>query len=106
MTLTTDDLWLQWDNIQKTLLKVISNLSKRCCTEVERSKADTVTQTETEAAITNSSHGILLTRDNIDGNGRDINEKGFGGGGCCCRFYSKRSPCLLYTDKGLINKQS
>lgn len=62
---------LQRDNIQKKLLKVISNLSKICCTEEERSKADTVTQTETETAITNSSHGILLTRDNVGGNGKE-----------------------------------
>lgn len=65
-----------------------------------------MTQTETEAAITNSSHGIFLTRDNVGGNGRNISEKGFDGGGGCCHFYSKRSPRLLNTDKGLINKQS
>lgn len=61
-----------------------------------------MTQTETEAAITNSSHGILLTM--LVAMERNISEKGFGGGGGCCHFYSKRSPCLLYTDKGLINK--
>lgn len=62
---------LQRDNIKKKkLLKVISNLSKICCTEEERSKADTVTQTETEAAITQFPWN-LANKGHVGGNGKE-----------------------------------